>query len=134
MPNERWSSLEVSGYGWGVPRRVLGGEMLGDLGVSWVDVNEQNPDALRSRGCGIHHNEAQRGIVGGLSRFCTCTKCHLTNDSKMRMVALFLVLSLAPIYSPAQSLTETAIPQETATKATYLVLYRPGPAWLTGNR
>jgi len=51
----------------------------------------------------------------------------------MRMVALFLVLSLAPIYSPAQNLTETAIPQETATKATYLVLYRPGPAWLTGK-
>ena len=49
------------------------------------------------------------------------------------MVALFLVLSLAPIYSPAQNLTETAIPQETATNATYLVLYRPGPAWLTGK-
>ena len=49
------------------------------------------------------------------------------------MVALFLVLSLAPIYSPAQSPTETAIPQETATKATYLVLYRPGPAWLAGK-
>jgi uncharacterized protein YciI len=54
-------------------------------------------------------------------------------DSKMRMVALFLVLSLAPIYSSAQSLTETANPQETAAKATYLVLYRPGPAWLTGK-
>jgi uncharacterized protein YciI len=54
-------------------------------------------------------------------------------DSKMRMVALFLVLSLAPMSSSAQSLTETANPQETATKATYLVLYRPGPAWLTGK-
>jgi len=51
----------------------------------------------------------------------------------MRMVALFLVISLAPIYSPAQNPTETAISQETATKATYLVLYRPGPAWLTGK-
>ena len=51
----------------------------------------------------------------------------------MRIVALFLVLSLAPIYSPVQNLTETAIPRETATKATYLVLYRPGPAWLTGK-
>ena len=49
------------------------------------------------------------------------------------MVALFLVISLAPIYSPAQNPTETAISQETATKATYLVLYRPGPAWLTGK-
>lgn len=51
----------------------------------------------------------------------------------MRMVALFLVLGLAPMYSPAQSPTEKANPQETATKATYLVLYRPGPAWLTGK-
>jgi uncharacterized protein YciI len=49
------------------------------------------------------------------------------------MVALFLVLSLAPMYSPAQSPAQTANPQETATKATYLVLYRPGPAWLTGK-
>jgi uncharacterized protein YciI len=51
----------------------------------------------------------------------------------MRMVALFFVLSLAPIYSPAQSPTQTANPQGAATKATYLVLYRPGPAWLTGK-
>jgi len=51
----------------------------------------------------------------------------------MRMIALFLVLSLAPIYSPAQRPTETANPQETASKGTYLVLYRPGPAWLTGK-
>ena len=51
----------------------------------------------------------------------------------MRRVALFLVLSLAPIYSPAQSPTATTNPQETATKATYLVLYRPGPAWLAGK-
>ena len=51
----------------------------------------------------------------------------------MRMVELFLVLSLAVIISPAQSPTETASSQEAATKATYLVLYRPGPAWLTGK-
>ena len=50
----------------------------------------------------------------------------------MRIVALFLVLSLAPIYCSAQSATETANPQQT-TKATYLVLYRPGPGWLTGK-
>ena len=50
-------------------------------------------------------------------------------------IILFLVLSLAPIYCPAQaqSLTETVNPHQTATKATYLVVYRPGPAWLTGK-
>ena len=51
----------------------------------------------------------------------------------MRMAAFFLVLSLAPIYSSAQSPTETTNPREAATKATYLVLYRPGPTWLTGK-
>jgi uncharacterized protein len=51
----------------------------------------------------------------------------------MRMIALFLVLSVTPLYSPAQSVAETATPQGAATKATYLVVYRPGPAWLTGK-
>jgi len=51
----------------------------------------------------------------------------------MRLVALFVVLSIAETYSSPQSLTETAKPQETATKATYLVLYRPDPGWLTGK-
>src|SRR5215468_4827148 len=51
----------------------------------------------------------------------------------MRMIALFLILSLGAIYSSAQSPTETASPRETASKATYLVFYRPGPAWLTGK-
>jgi len=51
----------------------------------------------------------------------------------MRMVALFLVLSIAATYSSAQSPTGTANPPATAGKATYLVLYRPGPAWLTGK-
>ena len=51
----------------------------------------------------------------------------------MRMVALFLVLGFAPIYSSAQSPTETTNLHEAATKATYLVLYRPGPTWLTGK-
>ena len=55
------------------------------------------------------------------------------NDSKMRMVALFLVISLPPMYSPAQSPAQTANPQQTVIKPTYLVLYRPGPAWLTGK-
>ena len=51
----------------------------------------------------------------------------------MRMVALFLVLSIAATYSSAQNPTGTADPPATAGKATYLVLYRPGPAWLTGK-
>jgi uncharacterized protein len=49
------------------------------------------------------------------------------------MVALFLVLSLASMYSSAQSPTETTNSHEPATKAAYLVLYRPGPTWLTGK-
>lgn len=57
----------------------------------------------------------------------------LINDSKMRIVALFLLLGLAPMYSSAQSPVESANPQEAAAKATYLVLYRPGPAWLIGK-
>jgi len=57
----------------------------------------------------------------------------LTNDSKIRMVALFLMLSLVATYSSARSRTQTADPQETATKTLYLVLYRPGPAWLSGK-
>ena len=51
----------------------------------------------------------------------------------MRMAALSFVLSLVAMYSSAQSPTETTNPHEAATKATYLVLYRPGPAWLTGK-
>ena len=49
----------------------------------------------------------------------------------MRIVALFLVLGFALMYSPAKNLAET--PQEAAPKATYLVIYRPGRAWLTGK-
>jgi uncharacterized protein YciI len=51
----------------------------------------------------------------------------------MRMIALFPVLGLALMSDPAQGLAETVNPQEPTTKATYLVLYRPGPAWLTGK-
>jgi len=51
----------------------------------------------------------------------------------MRMVALLLVLSLAPMYSWAQGRTETTNSHEAITKATYLVLYRPGPTWLPGK-
>jgi uncharacterized protein YciI len=49
----------------------------------------------------------------------------------MRIVALFLTLGFALMYRPAKDLAET--PQEAAPKATYLVVYRPGPAWLTGK-
>ena len=49
----------------------------------------------------------------------------------MRIVALFLVLGFALMYRPAKNLAET--PQEAAPKATYLVVYRPGPTWLTGK-
>jgi len=58
---------------------------------------------------------------------------NVLRDSKMRMIAVFLVPILALIYSSTESLTEGVNPQETAAKATYLVLYRPGPAWLTGK-
>jgi uncharacterized protein len=51
----------------------------------------------------------------------------------MRMIALVPVLGLALMYGPAQGLAETVNRQEPTTKATYLVLYRPGPAWLTGK-
>ena len=49
------------------------------------------------------------------------------------MAALFFLLGLTPIYCQAQSPVGTANPQETTSKANYLVLYRPGPAWLTGK-
>lgn len=49
----------------------------------------------------------------------------------MKDIALFLVLGLAPMSCPSRDLAET--PQEAATKVTYLVVYRPGTAWLTGK-
>src|SRR5436309_1221575 len=53
--------------------------------------------------------------------------------AKMVRIALFFMVALALMYCPAQALAETTNPQETATKATYLIIYRPGPAWLTGK-
>ena len=50
----------------------------------------------------------------------------------MKTTTLSLLVSLAPILCLAQNVTETVKPQ-TAPKATYLVIYRPGPAWLTGK-
>ena len=49
----------------------------------------------------------------------------------MRIVALFLILGFGLMCRPAKDLAET--PQEAAPKATYLVVYRPGPAWLIGK-
>ena len=51
----------------------------------------------------------------------------------MKMIALFFVLGCTPMYCLAQDPGETVNPQEATTKATYLVIYRPGPAWLTGK-
>ena len=51
----------------------------------------------------------------------------------MKMIILFFVLCLAPVCCLAQALAETVNSQEAIAKATYLVIYRPGPAWLTGK-
>ena len=51
----------------------------------------------------------------------------------MKMITLFFVLGFAPVCCLAQALAETVNSQETIAKATYLVIYRPGPAWLTGK-
>src|SRR4030095_10473461 len=51
----------------------------------------------------------------------------------MVRIALFFVLGLALMKCPVQGLAGTTNPQETGTKTTYLVIYRPGPAWVTGK-
>src|SRR4030095_11203976 len=51
----------------------------------------------------------------------------------MVRIALFFVLGLALMKCPVQGLAGTTNPQETGTKTTYLVIYRPGPAWLSGK-
>ena len=48
-------------------------------------------------------------------------------------IILFLVLALRRSTARHRAPRETVNPQQTATKATYLVVYRPGPAWLTGK-
>src|SRR4029450_11694500 len=53
--------------------------------------------------------------------------------AKVVRMVMFFVLGLALMCHPAQDLAATVNPQETATKATYLIIYRPGPAWLTGK-
>ncbi len=71
-------------------------------------------------------------FVGGVDTR-VLKKCDLINNSKMRMVALLFVLGFATAYSRAQNATEMVDPPKTASKANYLVIYRPGPAWLTGK-
>jgi uncharacterized protein YciI len=51
----------------------------------------------------------------------------------MKMIAMFFMLGVAPICCLAQAVSETGNPSEAITKTTYLVIYRPGPAWLTGK-
>jgi len=51
----------------------------------------------------------------------------------MVRIALFFVLGLAVMDCPVKSLAGTVNPQETGTKTTYLVIYRPGPGWLPGK-
>jgi uncharacterized protein YciI len=53
--------------------------------------------------------------------------------AKMVRSARFFVLGLLLMCCPPHGLAATVNPQETATKATYLIIYRPGPAWLTGK-
>ena len=51
----------------------------------------------------------------------------------MRMNTCFLGLTFALMcYSPWSGAAENELPQEQR-KATYLVIYRPGPAWLVGK-
>lgn len=51
----------------------------------------------------------------------------------MEMIAIFFVLAFVPISCLAQAGAGTGKPTEPTTRATYLVIYRPGPAWLTGK-
>jgi len=51
----------------------------------------------------------------------------------MKMNAHLLGVSLALICASSQSIAAETEPQQEQTKATYLVIYRPGPAWLVGK-
>ena len=44
-----------------------------------------------------------------------------------------LLVGLAVLLSSAQSLTATDEKQQIAPKITFLIIYRPGPAWLPGK-
>jgi hypothetical protein len=51
----------------------------------------------------------------------------------MKTITVFFVFGFASICCLAQAPPGTGRPPEATTKATYLVIYRPGPAWLTGK-
>src|SRR5260370_31761178 len=51
----------------------------------------------------------------------------------MKMNACLLGLTIALICSSSRSIAAENEPQQEQTKATYLVIYRPGPAWLVGK-
>jgi uncharacterized protein YciI len=51
----------------------------------------------------------------------------------MKTKALFVVLSLAMVCCPAHVPSQSINTQDAAAKTTYLVIYRPGPAWLSGK-
>lgn len=51
----------------------------------------------------------------------------------MKKITMFLVLGFASVCCLAQFPPETGKPPEPTKKATYLVIYRPGPAWLAGK-
>src|SRR5260370_16933511 len=51
----------------------------------------------------------------------------------MKMNACLLGLTIALICSASRSIAAENEPQQEQTKATYLVIYRPGPAWLVGK-
>jgi len=51
----------------------------------------------------------------------------------MKMNASLLVVTFALICSASRSIAAENEPQQEQTKATYLVIYRPGPAWLVGK-
>jgi uncharacterized protein YciI len=51
----------------------------------------------------------------------------------MKRVTLFFMLGLATMNCFAQGDAETVKAQQAATKVTYLIIYRPGPGWVTGK-
>jgi uncharacterized protein YciI len=51
----------------------------------------------------------------------------------MKMNACLLGLTFALMCSSSRSIAAENAPQQEQTKATYLVIYRPGPAWLVGK-
>jgi uncharacterized protein YciI len=51
----------------------------------------------------------------------------------MKMNACLLGLTFALICSSSRSIAAEKESQQEQTKATYLVIYRPGPAWLAGK-